>query len=135
MGLHQIPRPLNEGSGPKELTGRRRSDAAAPLSDLMKKGSAAELLFNKPSTGGEHEELMCVIGIVRHGDRTPKQKLKMVVTNERFLSLFEKYGEIENNEVADLKLKSAVQLGDVLRVTREIIDVYQDQNGFDVDDR
>ena len=27
-------------------------------------------------------ELRCVIAIIRHGDRTPKQKMKMVVTHE-----------------------------------------------------
>ena len=26
-------------------------------------------------------ELQCVIAVMRHGDRTPKQKLKMVVTH------------------------------------------------------
>ena len=29
-------------------------------------------------------ELRCVIAIIRHGDRTPKQKMKMVVTHERY---------------------------------------------------
>jgi len=50
-------------------------------------------------------ELRCVVAIIRHGDRTPKQKMKMVVTHEklvmtyfllfiflkRFIQLFEKY--------------------------------------------
>ena len=27
-------------------------------------------------------ELRCVIAIIRHGDRTPKQKMKMVVTHK-----------------------------------------------------
>ena len=30
-------------------------------------------------------ELRCVIAVVRHGDRTPKQKMKMVVTHERLV--------------------------------------------------
>ena len=130
MGLDQIP------LSPADRT---RATVApnvdATRSELMKKGSAAELLFKKEAEGRQHEELMCVIGVVRHGDRTPKQKLKMTVTNERFLSLFETYGEPGSAEVGDLKLKSAVQLGDVLRATREIIDMYQDQKGFDLDDR
>lgn len=28
-------------------------------------------------------ELRCVIAIIRHGDRTPKQKMKMEVTHPR----------------------------------------------------
>lgn len=79
----------------------------------------------------------------------------MIVTNEKFLSLFTKYGEFEKGKfpdgdydvepenntgsskqiLPDLKLKSAVQLGDVLRTTREILDIYNDQNGFDIEDR
>ena len=29
---------------------------------------------------GHHEELRCVLAVIRHGDRTPKQKMKMKVT-------------------------------------------------------
>ena len=30
----------------------------------------------------DHLELRCLIAIMRHGDRTPKQKMKMVVTHK-----------------------------------------------------
>ncbi len=29
---------------------------------------------------GAYEELRCVLAVIRHGDRTPKQKMKMKVT-------------------------------------------------------
>ena len=29
------------------------------------------------------EELRCVLAVVRHGDRTPKQKMKMKITQAR----------------------------------------------------
>ena len=35
-----------------------------------------------------NEELRCVLAVVRHGDRTPKQKLKLNVTQPAFLALF-----------------------------------------------
>jgi hypothetical protein len=36
----------------------------------------------------EHkEELRCVIAVIRHGDRTPKQKMKTLVSNDRTLSV------------------------------------------------
>ena len=37
-------------------------------------------------------ELRCVLAVIRHGDRTPKQKIKMGVTDKRFFELFEKEG-------------------------------------------
>ncbi len=35
----------------------------------------------------ENEELRCVLAIVRHGDRTPKQKLKINITQPCLLAL------------------------------------------------
>jgi hypothetical protein len=36
-------------------------------------------------------ELRCVLAVIRHGDRTPKQKMKMKVTQEPLLALLHKY--------------------------------------------
>ena len=36
-----------------------------------------------PTTYGTMMELRCVIAVVRHGDRTPKQKMKMKITQVR----------------------------------------------------
>lgn len=43
-----------------------------------------------------------MIGIIRHGDRTPKQKMKMVVTHRKFFKLFEELNGFKNGR---LKLK------------------------------
>ena len=43
-----------------------------------------------------------MIGIIRHGDRTPKQKMKMVVTHERFIKLFE---ELNGPKTGHIKIK------------------------------
>ena len=37
-------------------------------------------------------ELKCVVAIMRHSDRTPKQKVKMIVTNSLIRDVFNKYG-------------------------------------------
>nr|VDC71889.1 unnamed protein product [Brassica rapa] len=108
--------------------------------------------FNKPvqpnkgltCQGNVHsEELRCGIAVSRHGDRTPKQKVKLNVTEEKLLNLMLKYnGGKPRFEVREApaflssifyqsfdsfyifffflltKLKSAVQLQDLLDATR-----------------
>ncbi|XP_026939934.1 inositol hexakisphosphate and diphosphoinositol-pentakisphosphate kinase 1 isoform X11 [Sagmatias obliquidens] len=71
-----------------------------------------------PTTSGTMMELRCVIAIIRHGDRTPKQKMKMEVTHPRFFSLFEKHGGYKTGK---LKLKRPEQLQEVLDITRLLL--------------
>eukprot|EP00891_Asterochloris_glomerata_P003679 jgi/Astpho2/3679/gw1.00060.3.1_t len=54
-----------------------------------------------------HEELRCVLAVVRHGDRTPKQKMKMKVTQEPMLELLHKYLDSKGKQA---KLKSPNEL-------------------------
>jgi inositol-hexakisphosphate/diphosphoinositol-pentakisphosphate 1-kinase len=71
-----------------------------------------------PTTFGTMMELRCVIGVMRHGDRTPKQKMKMEVTSKLFFDLFEKYGGMKDYH---LKLKRPSQLQEVLDIARTLI--------------
>ncbi|KAH0850646.1 hypothetical protein HID58_001344 [Brassica napus] len=68
---------------------------------------------------GNSEELSCVIVVIRHGDRTPKQKVKLNVTEEKLLNLMLKYNG--GKPRAETKLKSAVQLQDLLDATRMLV--------------
>ncbi|XP_042424577.1 inositol hexakisphosphate and diphosphoinositol-pentakisphosphate kinase VIP1-like isoform X3 [Zingiber officinale] len=70
-------------------------------------------------TFGQSEELRCVIAVIRHGDRTPKQKVKLKVTEEKLLNLMLKYNG--GRARAETKLKSAVQLQDLLDATRLLV--------------
>ncbi|CAN6440302.1 unnamed protein product [Victoria cruziana] len=70
-------------------------------------------------TFGQSEELRCVIAVIRHGDRTPKQKVKLKVTEEKLLNLLLKYNG--GRPRAETKLKSAVQLQDLLDATRMLV--------------
>ncbi|XP_077993312.1 inositol hexakisphosphate and diphosphoinositol-pentakisphosphate kinase 2-like [Glandiceps talaboti] len=71
-----------------------------------------------PTTSGTMMELRCVIGVMRHGDRTPKQKLKMEVRNRRFFQLFAKYDGYKHGKI---KLKRPTQLQEVLDVARYLL--------------
>nr|XP_056721834.1 inositol hexakisphosphate and diphosphoinositol-pentakisphosphate kinase 1 [Euleptes europaea] len=71
-----------------------------------------------PTTSGTMMELRCVIAVIRHGDRTPKQKMKMEVKHARFFELFEKY---EGYKTGKLKLKKPEQLQEVLDITRLLV--------------
>uniref|UniRef100_A0A673YAT6 Inositol hexakisphosphate and diphosphoinositol-pentakisphosphate kinase n=1 Tax=Salmo trutta TaxID=8032 RepID=A0A673YAT6_SALTR len=71
-----------------------------------------------PTTSGTMMELRCVIAIIRHGDRTPKQKMKMEVRHLLFFALFEKYGGYKSGK---LKLKKPKQLQEVLDIARLLL--------------
>ncbi|XP_062417875.1 inositol hexakisphosphate and diphosphoinositol-pentakisphosphate kinase 2 isoform X5 [Pungitius pungitius] len=74
-----------------------------------------------PTTSGTMMELRCVIAVIRHGDRTPKQKMKMEVRNPMFFDLFEKYGGYKTGK---LKLKKPKQLQlDTLNSQQEVLDI------------
>lgn len=53
-------------------------------------------------------------------DRTPKQKLKVVVTQEPLLALFHKYKDAKGKQA---KLKSPLQLQELLDITRQLVKV------------
>ncbi|XP_004841805.1 inositol hexakisphosphate and diphosphoinositol-pentakisphosphate kinase 2 isoform X9 [Heterocephalus glaber] len=71
-----------------------------------------------PTTSGTMMELRCVIGVIRHGDRTPKQKMKMEVRHQKFFDLFEKCDGYKSGK---LKLKKPKQLQEVLDIARQLL--------------
>ena len=66
------------------------------------------------------EELRSIVAVFRHGDRSPKEKMKLIVEDHRFLSLFEEFGKI--NSKKEIKLKKAKELSRVLEIVNEILD-------------
>ncbi|XP_044301686.1 inositol hexakisphosphate and diphosphoinositol-pentakisphosphate kinase 2 isoform X2 [Varanus komodoensis] len=71
-----------------------------------------------PTTSGTMMELRCVIAVIRHGDRTPKQKMKMEVKHQKFFDLFEKCNGYKSGK---LKLKKPKQLQEVLDIARQLL--------------
>ncbi|XP_069191248.1 inositol hexakisphosphate and diphosphoinositol-pentakisphosphate kinase 2 isoform X7 [Procambarus clarkii] len=71
-----------------------------------------------PTTFGKMMELRCVVAVIRHGDRTPKQKMKMEVRHPKFFALFAKYDGYKDGHV---KLKKPKQLQEVLDIARALL--------------
>uniref|UniRef100_A0A3B4V8J6 Inositol hexakisphosphate and diphosphoinositol-pentakisphosphate kinase n=1 Tax=Seriola dumerili TaxID=41447 RepID=A0A3B4V8J6_SERDU len=90
-----------------------------------------------PTTSGTMMELRCVIAVIRHGDRTPKQKMKMEVRNPMFFDLFEKYGGYKTGK---LKLKKPKQLlcvinFEVLDITRQLLAELGQHNDCEIEEK
>ncbi|XP_067871659.1 inositol hexakisphosphate and diphosphoinositol-pentakisphosphate kinase 2 isoform X2 [Heterodontus francisci] len=85
-----------------------------------------------PTTSGTMMELRCVIAIIRHGDRTPKQKMKMEVMHPKFFDLFEKY---EGYKTGKLKLKKPKQLQEVLDISRELLAELGQHNDCEIEEK
>ncbi|KAK3094438.1 hypothetical protein FSP39_001778, partial [Pinctada imbricata] len=81
-------------------------------------GSAPEDIPVVPTTSGSMMELRSVVAVIRHGDRTPKQKMKMEVKHKKFFELFEKYDGYKSGH---LKLKKPKQLQEVLDIARFLL--------------
>uniref|UniRef100_A0A452GGX3 Inositol hexakisphosphate and diphosphoinositol-pentakisphosphate kinase n=1 Tax=Gopherus agassizii TaxID=38772 RepID=A0A452GGX3_9SAUR len=85
-----------------------------------------------PTTSGTMMELRCVIAVIRHGDRTPKQKMKMEVKHSRFFELFEKY---DGYKTGKLKLKKPEQLQEVLDIARLLVVELGTHNDCEIEER
>ncbi|XP_016396480.1 inositol hexakisphosphate and diphosphoinositol-pentakisphosphate kinase 1-like isoform X6 [Sinocyclocheilus rhinocerous] len=85
-----------------------------------------------PTTSGTMMELRCVIAVIRHGDRTPKQKMKMDVRNPMFFELFEKYGGYKTGK---LKLKKPKQLQEVLDITRTLLADIGQHTDYEIEEK
>eukprot|EP01062_Namystynia_karyoxenos_P059220 TRINITY_DN50664_c0_g1_i1.p1 TRINITY_DN50664_c0_g1~~TRINITY_DN50664_c0_g1_i1.p1 ORF type:complete len:1266 (+),score=291.52 TRINITY_DN50664_c0_g1_i1:75-3872(+) len=72
-----------------------------------------------PGGPADAEELRCVLLIARHGDRTPKQKMKLKCSFPQVLALHSRWA---SGPKAEAKLKSPTQLGEMLTAARELVE-------------
>lgn len=71
-----------------------------------------------PTTFGKMMELRCVIAVIRHGDRTPKQKMKMEVKHQKFFEMFERLGGYKDGQV---KIKKPHEMQEILNITKFLL--------------
>jgi inositol hexakisphosphate/diphosphoinositol-pentakisphosphate kinase len=103
---------------PNDLTSQpaslAHSDAGSASEETPSRHRSSE------TYGCHQEELRCVIAVVRHGDRTPKQKLKVDMTEPHILKYFHDHctGDCQK----DVKVKAKSPLTDFLRVVRTTLE-------------
>ena len=114
LPVRQMPQELI--SEPASLEASRHNSSE----DLIKTS-----LRESASSRFHQEELRCVIAIVRHGDRTPKQKLKVNMSEPLILQYF--HDQCENNCAKDLKIKAKAPLTAFVKTVKTILANYDKQ--------
>ncbi|KAL3914527.1 MAG: hypothetical protein SGILL_006070 [Bacillariaceae sp.] len=118
LPVRQMPQELI--SEPASLEASRHNSTE----DLMQMGLRASTT-STTSTRYHQEELRCVIAIVRHGDRTPKQKLKLNLSEPLILQYF--HEQCGSNCTKDLKIKAKAPLTAFVRTVKTILTNYDKQ--------
>ena len=105
-------------------------DGALPVReiphDLISEPASLENSMHSPSSprrdslpdGTHQEELRCVLAVVRHGDRTPKQKIKLNMTEPLILQYFDRHS---SDPCRELKVKAKALMVDFLDTVRTIL--------------
>ncbi|KAL7543874.1 hypothetical protein ACHAXR_013260 [Thalassiosira sp. AJA248-18] len=90
------------------------NSSLADLDDISYSGKENGVI----ATTTHQEELRCVITIIRHGDRTPKQKLKGDINGEHFLRYFHDHTKKVKK---DLKIKAKKDMVQFLETVKAVI--------------
>lgn len=99
-------------SVPRSVTVKRNSE--------VKKESETQRLSTSSQSDDQwaHKELLAVLAVVRHADRTPKNKRKMLTKRPDFIQLHQRWSAGPRKEA---KLKSPKQLQELLDLTKVIL--------------
>jgi inositol hexakisphosphate/diphosphoinositol-pentakisphosphate kinase len=114
---------MSEGDHPSEIS----TSGAHQLLDT----AALEQPIAEENLGNQQEELRCVLAVIRHGDRTPKQKMKMNVCHPFFLEFYEQKvsEQVKDHDSfrkpSDLKIKAVKDLQMLLDVSKKLIHLFE----------
>eukprot|EP01041_Mallomonas_annulata_P000219 gene219-400_t len=99
--------------------GNGDSNGALDRSPSPPPGSLTSELYDiKIDPKEDPEELRCVIAVFRHGDRTPKQKMKVAVEDVHFIEYYNTYSP---NPKKELRVKAKSALIHFLETTRQVV--------------
>lgn len=101
-----------------EIGTRQSSGSDASESSVSSVTSGGHVLEEE-----KKEELRCVIAVVRHGDRTPKQKLKTVVWESDLVAFYESRRP-NGDKLEEVKVKAVADLQELLDLVRSLIKAY-----------
>ena len=90
-----------------------------PIFNSLKLPSKQKKIYHK-------EELRSIVAVFRHADRSPKEKMKLLVDDEQILSLFDEFGNNKNKK-KEIKLKKPKELQRVLEIVNEILEKNKDK--------
>lgn len=110
--VRDIPGDLVSEPASLSASAHNSSDDLAKLARMQKVNSYENF------SGFHKEELRCVIAVVRHGDRTPKQKLKVNMKEPLILEYFHKHCD---DPEKDLKVKAKKPMTEFLATVKKIL--------------
>ena len=111
--VRELPNQL--ATEPASIVPSGSSSLADVDDDAISRSGAGEEAVIKTT---HQEELRCVITVIRHGDRTPKQKLKGDINEEHFLQYFQDHAK---NVKKDLKVKDKKPMVEFLETVKAVI--------------
>jgi inositol hexakisphosphate/diphosphoinositol-pentakisphosphate kinase len=103
---------------PNHLTSEPASMCPSSASSQVDENETERRTRQMSFSGSHAEELRCVIAVVRHGDRTPKQKLKVTLTEPLILKYFDDHADDCRK---DLKVKAKKPMTEFLETVKTII--------------
>jgi len=106
------------GTLTSEPASMNTSPSSSVVDDENNDDIAGDNIPSSSSMNSHQEELRCVIAVTRHGDRTPKQKLKMTTSESRILEFFHKYS---SNCRKELKVKDKAPMIEFLETVKLMI--------------
>lgn len=117
------PTTLEEGAVPVRQIPQELISEPASLHTSRHNSSEDLRRLSVGSKKGTHrEELRCVIAVIRHGDRTPKQKLKVNMSEPLILQYFHDHCA---DCTKDLKVKAKTPLTEFVVTVKTILSTYE----------